>query len=118
MSLKEDDLKDFFAEFRADDKRVSPPLFTGLPKRKPTKKPLRLSTPFGMATTFFSAAATILLLFLVYWPSPDAAALPSPTNVLVISLETKEETGTESLLTTTDPVFSWESPSASLIADF
>jgi hypothetical protein len=111
MTLPEDDLKDFFAELRADDDQVAPPTFTGLVKRKPRRKVWHLATPLG-------AAASVLLLLLLYRPSPDASLTPSPSSVLVISLETKQEAGTESLLSTQDPVFSWESPSASLIADF
>jgi hypothetical protein len=111
MTLPEDDLKDFFAELRAEDGQVAPPLFNGLPKRKTGLKIWQLAAPMG-------AAATILLLFLLYRPGPDAAAAPSPTSVLVITLETNQASGTASLLSNTDPVFSWESPSASLIADF
>ena len=118
MTLPEDDLKDFFAELLSEDERISPPPFTGLPKRKPVRKVWGLTVPLGTAATFFGAAATVLLLFLLYRPSPDSATVPSPVNVLVISLEAEKEPGTESLLNTTDPVFSWESPSASLIADF
>ncbi|WP_020569723.1 hypothetical protein [Neolewinella persica] len=111
MTPQEDDLRDFFSELRAEDEQTAAPLFTGLPRRKPRIKIWQLATPLG-------AAATILLLFLLYRPSPDATAATSPTNVLVISLEASEDPGTESLLSITDPVSTWESPSASLIADF
>jgi hypothetical protein len=111
MTLPEDDLKDFFAELRAEDEQVAPPPFTGLVKRKSGLKVWRLAAPLG-------AAASILLLFLLYRPEPDTSATADPTSVLVISLETMQEHGTESLLSISDPVFSWESPSASLIADF
>lgn len=111
MTLPEDDLKDFFAELRAKDDRVAPPPFTGLAKGKSRRKVWHLAAPLG-------AAASILLLFLLLRPGQETTAVPSPASVLVISLETRQEAGTESLLSTPDPVFSWESPSASLIADF
>lgn len=111
MTLPDDDFKDFFAELRAKDDQIAPPPFPGLAKRTSGKKVWRLAAPLA-------AAASFLLLFLLYRPSSDTTATPPPSNVLVISLETKQEAGTESLLSTPDPISSWESPSASLIADF
>jgi hypothetical protein len=111
MTHPEDDFKDFFAELRAKDDQVAPPHFPGLAKQRSGRKVWRLAAPLA-------AAASFLLLFLLYRPGPDTAVSPSSSSVLVISLETKQEAGTESLLSTPDPVFSWESPSASLIADF
>lgn len=118
MNLPEDDLNDFFAELRAEDDRYPTPSFTGLPGYEPSKKVRPLARYFGATATFFGAAATILLLVLLYLPGPDTTADPDPISVFVISLESWNDPGTTSLLSTPDPISSWESPSASLIADF
>jgi len=109
MNLPEDDLKDFFAGFRQEDERVTAPPFNGLPRRK-----LRyLALPLSMG---IAAAGLLLILFFRLGDSPPA--MSTPQNVLVITLEAEQSTDTKSLLAVPDPVSSWESPSASLIADF
>lgn len=112
MTPSENDLKDFFTALRADDERTAAPPFPGLEQRKPWRRVRYLTLPLG-------AAATILFLLLVFHPAPEKLSAPDAANVIVISLENRpDDTGTEYLLSAQDPISSWESPSASLIADF
>ena len=109
MTPSEDDIKDFFAELKAQDEQVAPPAFTGLPGRK--KGRLRYLLPL-------TAAASVLLLLAFWRTTKDNLSSQTPSEVLVISFGPDQEPPTETLLADPESVYSWESPSASLIADF
>lgn len=110
MKSSEDDIKDFFTELKAKDEQLTPPPFPGLPQRK-AKGRVRILFPL-------LAAASVLLLLAFWRTTPVAIPSEDQAQILVISLEPKKETQTESLIADPEPLFSWESPSASLIADF
>ncbi|MFT4686834.1 MAG: hypothetical protein ACJATN_000071 [Neolewinella sp.] len=106
----DEDLKAFFDDLRLQDKQETPPPFPELPAHKAGSL-RRLTWPL-------TAAAAALLLLLIGWPEPSDTSTPTDTAVLVITLEAEVTTQTKTLLDTPKSIYSWESPSASLIADF
>ncbi len=106
----DDDLQEFFGALRTQDERQAPPPFPVLPVRKPALT-RRLFWPLA------AAAAAVLLLF-IWWPTAKPSTPVVTESVLVISLESEETTQTQTLLNSPSSIDSWESPSASLIADF
>ncbi len=110
MNSPENEIREFFTEMKTEDSRLAPPPFPGLPQRKIRRK-TRMRLPL-------LAVASVLLLFVCYWLLIPAQPPASSPQVLVISGESQNTNSTESLLAHPDPLLSWESPSASLIADF
>ncbi len=105
-----EDIQDFFAELKAYDERVAPPYFPGLPVKKRARG-LRYLVPLAVAAS--------VLLLLAFWPiKPAEATGVGGTETLVISLGEQGDATTETLLVGPESMYSWESPSASLIADF
>jgi hypothetical protein len=106
----DEDLKAFFNDLQQQDQQDTPPPFPELTIRK-SRSSRRYLWPL-------SAAAAALLLLLIGWPTESGNGMPVNPGVLVISLEAEEATQTQTLLNTPESIYSWESPSASLIADF
>ncbi|MEP0264769.1 hypothetical protein [Dokdonia sp.] len=106
MNTEDDDIKAFFADMRKEDTQHTIPKFEDLLPKKRTSK-IRYIIPIGIA-------ASLIVGFGVWTDTTETRTIPDDT--LFISLE--EETGTETLLSDDLSVFSWESPTASLINDF
>ncbi len=109
MNPSDDDLREFFAELKLRDEQTVPPPFPGLPAR-PTQGKWRYLVPLA-------AAATVLLV-LTRWSTGAAPPSEAHDQVIVISLERTTAAPTEILLEDPESVYSWESSSNSLIADF
>lgn len=108
---QDEDLKDFFSGLRAEDERMAPPPFPDLPLQETKIRRL----PMRRLAMIASAAVALLLLF-TWWPKvPEDVA---EGEVLVISFEAEVPTQTKTLLDEQESMYSWVSPSASLIADF
>ena len=111
MNTEEDhDIKSFFAEMRKKDKQLAIPEFEEmLPKKKPSI--VRYIIPVGIAAS--------LIVGVGIWTTTQKTNTQEETVVITIeSEEMNEETSTESLLTDTMSVFSWESETDALINDF
>ncbi|MFC4635333.1 hypothetical protein ACFO3O_15595 [Dokdonia ponticola] len=108
----EDDhnIKSFFAEMRKKEKQLAIPEFDAmLPQKK--SSPMRYIIPIGIAAS--------LIIGFGIWTTTQKTSTPEETLVITIeSEETNAETPTESLLTDTMSVFSWQSETDALINDF
>lgn len=111
MNTEEDhNIKSFFAAMHKKDKQLAiPELEEMLPKRNPSK--LRYIIPISIAASFIVGVGI--------WTTTQKTNTQEETVVITIeSEEMNEETSTESLLTDTMSVFSWESETDALINDF
>lgn len=107
MNTEDDhDIKSFFAAMRKKDKQLAIPEFDAmLPKKKPSI--VRYIIPVGIAAS--------LMIGFGIWTTTQKTKIQEETVVITI---VNEETSTESLLTDTMSVFSWQSETDALINDF
>lgn len=104
------DIKSFFAEMRKKDKHQSIPEFeTMLPQKKSTF--VRYIIPA-------SIAASLIVGFGIWITIPKTSIQEETVVITIENEETNMTSHTESLLTDTMSVFSWESETDVLINDF
>lgn len=111
MNTEDDhDINSFFAEMRKKDRKQPIPEFEEMfPKRSPSK--LRYIIPA-------SIAASLIIGFGIWTTIPKNNPQEETVVITIESQEINITTNTESLLTDTVSVFSWESETDALINDF
>ncbi len=106
MNTEDNDIKAFFEDMRKEDTQYMIPKFEDvLPEKRASK--IRYIIPLGIA-------ASLIFGFSIWTKTPKTII---EEDELVITIES-QETATETLLTDDISIFSWESPTASLINDF
>jgi len=101
------EIKQFFKEWKAKDENLHIPEFEGFPKPKSNSTPLWVS---------IGIAASLLLFAPLIWPEQDL--IEAPSEVVIISLEENENHEQQFSIQQSTYLDTWESPTSSLLTEY